>query len=159
MTSAGPEALSEALLLDHDLCDRAHFAATTPRWLCGHRWAGVGGQAETAFLDVSVSLCSSQHGDPFSAAIVAAVGEFSVTTIDEAVSTALVDYVRFARNVVIDFSRLVTIDHRGALMLDELDGVASRAGGSLVVHEPSGLVEHVIRFCGVSDRIRICSAR
>lgn len=156
---AASEALSEALLLDHDLCDQAHVAATTPRWLCGHGGPGVGGKAQTALLDVSVSLCASQHGAPFSSAIVAAVGEFSVTTIDEAVSTALVDYVQFARNVVIDFARLVTIDHRGAVMLDELDTVASRAGGVLVVHEPSGLVEHVIRFCGVSDRIRICSAR
>lgn len=159
MTPAVPEALSDVFLLDHDLCDQAHFPATTPRWLCGHRGPSVSGQAPAAFLDVSVSLCASQHGEPFSSAIVAVVGEFSVTTIDEAVSTALVDYVHFARNVVVDFSRLVTIDHRGALTLDELDSVASGAGGALVVHEPSALVEHVMRFCGVSDRICICSAR
>lgn len=142
----------------YDLCDEAHLPATPARWLCGSRAPSTRGRAPTV-LEVSVSLCAPHDEDSVPLALAVVAGELSAITISDTVATALVDYVRFARNVVVDLSNLTAIDHRGAVALNDLDRAASRVGGTLVVHEPPVLVEHVIRFCGVSDRIRICSER
>ena len=110
-------------------------------------------------LDIHVSACPSRCGEIVSPALVTMAGELSAITVDDAVRCSVLDYVRFARHTVVDLTRLETIDDEGARLLDELGDVVADIGGTISIHNPGVVVEHVIRFCGISDHIRICAPR
>lgn len=152
---ARPVASSLELPRDRrDRCEERHVPADVPRRLCMFRQAGSWCDD---LLAVSVSTCSQPPGGSVPPALIKTVGELSSSTVDDFVGSSLLEYIRFARNAVIDLSGLATIDDCGVALLDDLADAAWLVGGALTLHDPAFIVEHVIRFCGVSDRVCICS--
>jgi ABC-type transporter Mla MlaB component len=97
----------------------------------------------------------SCEDEPTSALILMS-GELSGTTIEESVWCAVMEYAAFAHSVVLDLTRVDRVDQRGSEMVDALYRVVDGVGGRLTLHNPNSVVEHVLRFCGVSDRIVVC---
>jgi hypothetical protein len=108
-------------------------------------------------LEVHVSMCPLRSDEVGAPSLITMVGELSACTVDDVVRGCLLEYVRFARHAILDLAGLEMVDDRGAMLLDELGAAVADLGGSIGVHNPAVLVEHVIRFCGVSDRITICA--
>jgi anti-anti-sigma factor len=89
-------------------------------------------------------------------ALILMSGELSATTIDESVWTSVMEFAAFAHSVVLDLTHVDLVDQRGSEMVEALYRVVESVDGRLSLHNPNGVVEHVLRFCGISDRIDVC---
>lgn len=110
-------------------------------------------------LDVHVASCLRSHADEPTWALILMSGELSATTIDDSVWTSVMEYAAFAHSVVLDLTLVDRVDQQGSAMVDALYRVVDGVGGRLTLHNPNSVVEHVLRFCGISDRIVVCHPR
>jgi anti-anti-sigma regulatory factor len=141
--------------IDPSLCDHDRSSSPGPRRLCISRQRRSRRAGRTALLDVHVASCASSCDEPTTALILLS-GELSATTLDDSVWDSVMDFAAFARSVVLDLSDVACVDQRGSGMVDALYHVIDGVGGRLSIHNPSSVVEQVLRSCGISDQIVVC---
>jgi ABC-type transporter Mla MlaB component len=141
---------------DLSSCEHRESSSASPRRLCISRQRRPRRPESTSLLDVHVASCMRSHADEPTSALILMSGELSTTTIDESVWSSVMEYAAFAHSVVLDLTRVDRVDQRGSEMVEALYRVVDGVGGRLTLHNPNSVVEHVLRFCGISDRIVVC---
>jgi ABC-type transporter Mla MlaB component len=109
-----------------------------------------------SMLDVHVASCLRSCADEPTSALILMSGELSASTIDDSVWSSVMEFAAFAHSVVLDLTYVDRVDQRGSEMVDALYRVVEGLDGEMSLHNPSSVVEHVLRFCGISDRIVVC---
>lgn len=140
-------------------CFHPHLSANSPRRLCVVRRSPLSRNDATAILDVHVASCVGVPDDLKTPALMSVRGELTAASIDEEVSSALLEFALFARSVVLDLAGVQRIDDVGADLVDALRRVLGDIDGELFVHGPPPAVEQVLRGGGIGDRLRICHDR
>ncbi len=142
--------------IDPSVCQHHQSTSPGPRRLCTSRSRRPRRPECTSLLDVHVASCSGSHDDESTPALILLFGELSATTIDDTVWNSVTEFAAFAHSVVLDLSHVDRVDQRGSELVDALFRVVDGVDGALSLHNPSSVVEHVLRFCGISDRITVC---
>lgn len=131
-------------------------SSSSPRRLCISRARRPRRPDSTEPLDVHVASCTHSCDGSSTSALISMSGELSAITIDEFVWSSVLEFAAFAHSVVLDLGQVDRVDERGSEMVEALYRVVSRVDGQLSLHDPNCVVEHVLRFCGISDRIVVC---
>jgi ABC-type transporter Mla MlaB component len=131
-------------------------SSASPRRLCISRQRRPRRAASTSLLDVHVASCLRSCEDEPTSALILMSGELSATTIDESVWSSIMEFAAFAHSIVLDLTYVDRVDQRGSEMVDALYRVIEGLDGQMSLHNPNSVVEHVLRFCGISDRIVVC---
>jgi anti-anti-sigma factor len=137
-------------------CQHRESSSASPRRLCVSRQRRPRRAQSTLLLDVHVASCMRSCEDEPASALIMMSGELSATTIDEFVWSSVMEYAAFAHSIVLDLTHVDSVDQRGSEMVDALYRVIEGLDGEMSLHNPNSVVEHVLRFCGISDRIVVC---
>jgi ABC-type transporter Mla MlaB component len=144
------------MTIDSSSCQHRGSSSASPRRLCISRQRRPRRPESMSMLDVHVASCMRSRADEPTSALILMSGELSATTLDEPVWSSVMEYAAFAQSVVLDLTRVDRVDQRGSEMVNALYRVIDGVGGRLTLHSPNSVVEHVLRFCGISDRIVVC---
>jgi ABC-type transporter Mla MlaB component len=137
-------------------CQHRESSSASPRRLCVSRQRRPRLADAMSLLDVHVASCLRSCDDEPTSALILMSGELSASTIDDSVWSSVMEFAAFAHSVVLDLTYVDRVDQRGSEMVDALYRVVEGLDGELSLHNPSSVVEHVLRFCGISDRIVVC---
>ena len=127
------------------MCDIRHLSADAPRLLCSVPTPGS--DDDEALLTAWVTTCSeSPIGDAASAhvSLRGTLCTFSAPRVRE----PLLDFARYAGNVVLDLSSLSFIDTCGVRLLQQLHDQLLLEGCFLRIHDPAPNVERVLDLVG-----------
>jgi anti-anti-sigma factor len=106
-------------------------------------------------LEVRVSLCPAEEPDLSRAALVIVSGDlgaFETAQMHDAVRA----YARFAGSIVVDLSRVRSIDSAGVRFLDWLRVAQRRRDRGFAIHDPSIITERVLQICDMHERVALC---
>jgi len=134
------------------LCGQRHTSSFQPRLLWRVPDPTDGSHIR---LDVRVSSCPAEEPDLGRAALVFVSGDlgaFETAQIHDAVR----GYARFAGSIVLDLSRVRTIDSAGVRFLDWLRVSQRRRDRSFAIHDPSIIAERVLQICDMHERVTLC---
>jgi anti-anti-sigma factor len=133
-------------------CGQRHTSSFQPRLLLRVPDPNDGSQIR---LEVRVSSCPAEEPDLGRAALVYVSGDlgaFETAQIHDAVRA----YARFAGSIVLDLSRVRTIDSAGVRFLDWLRVSQRRRDRSFAIHDPSIIAERVLLICDMHERVTLC---
>lgn len=116
-------------------CGDRHLAHSEPRLLSLVQRPIVTDWQIGPLLEAAVSECWSIDDGSRPSGLIIIRGRLDGYSIESA-KHVLHQYARFARSVVLDLSRVDAIDNAGVLLVESLESVVTRQGGSLHLHDP-----------------------